>query len=123
MTPKEKDFSTLVSIVADVFRVTEDDIMGPPQQGPVAEARHLVGAIWSECHTLSDTARRLNRGNHWTIQYSRRRVERMLLDKPGFDHLAREVLSRLASEAPQIMRNYEKTQDDDDFSCAGKGAA
>lgn len=108
MTTKEQDFAFVQSVVSSAFQVTLDEISGQATEQRIADARHVVAAIWATCHTLQDTARRMNRSRHYTVQNSRNRVAILAGDDPLFAERVTGCLAEIRAKAPWILGETKK---------------
>ena len=71
---------TIVSIVADFFHITADDIRSKAKNKTVSLARHFVSVLCSSMlsMTLSEIARVTNRKDHTGVIYALQRVEKLV---------------------------------------------
>jgi hypothetical protein len=102
--PQDAAFAKLVAIVADVFGVRPLSIMSNPRGGLASEARHVVAALWTDRHTLKDTAKRMGI-THFAIHRSRKRAQQLATRNPRFSEQVAKVVTRLKIESPDTI-NY-----------------
>lgn len=108
MTTKEQDFALVMETVGRKFQVSLDELSGPATEQRIADARHVVAAIWATCNTLQDTARRMNRARHYTVQNSRNRVAILAGDDPLFAERVTECLAEIRQKAPWVLGETKK---------------
>jgi len=65
---------TLLQSAADVLGVTPEDILGKRKRFTEALARQIVMTLWSESHSLQDSAEIVNRTHHTAAFYARRKI-------------------------------------------------
>lgn len=117
MTTKNEDFSLLLRIVADEFQVDLSDLSGMSYEQRVCDARHVVASIWATIHTLQDTAARMNRGRHGTVQNSRRRVAILAADDALFAERVTSCLRKIRESAPWILGEPKKSEPKKELYC------
>ena len=65
---------TLLQSAADVLGVTPEDILGKRKRFTEALARQIVMTLWSESHSLQDSAEIVNRTHHTAAFYARKKT-------------------------------------------------
>jgi chromosomal replication initiation ATPase DnaA len=64
----------LIQSVADVLGVTPEAIAGKRKRFAEALARQIVMTLWSEAHSLQDSAEIVNRTHHTAAFYARKKT-------------------------------------------------
>jgi len=106
--PTDEDFRKLVEIVADVYRVLPREICSKKREHMFTQPRHIVAAIWSEGHSLEDTARRLYYGSSATVLEARARWRRLHAGEGIIKARVDEVTRRVVREIPWVMGIYDE---------------
>lgn len=108
--PQDADFQKLLSIVADVYRLKPAELVTRRRTHNITQPRHVVAAIWSEANSLQDTADRLLMWSPATISDARSRVAKLLAHDGLPAARIKEVMRRVATEAPHIVGLYPETE-------------
>ena len=105
MTPEDNDFFSLVRIVGEVYRINPHELVGSRKHRH-AEARALVGTVWSEMHTMEETAKRLLRNSPGAVFSWQSRIHKILQTNHPSTGRINEVTRRVAEEIPHVVGIY-----------------
>lgn len=68
------DFDVLLESTAQVLGIEKHLILGPSRHALPSHGRQIVMALWSEHHSLIDSARVVGRISHGVAMYARQRI-------------------------------------------------
>jgi len=86
--------SALIQSVADVIGVKPEAITGKRKRLSEALARQLVMTLWSEAHSLQDSAEIVNRSHHTAAFYARKKTYEKLHYCENLKEQMRKILQR-----------------------------
>jgi chromosomal replication initiation ATPase DnaA len=84
----------LIQSVADVIGVKPEAITGKRKRYSEALARQLVMTLWSEAHSLQDSAEIVNRSHHTAAFYARKKTYEKLHYCENLKEQMRKILQR-----------------------------
>jgi len=89
----------LIQSVADVIGVKPEAITGKRKRYSEALARQLVMTLWSESHSLQDSAEIVNRTHHTAAFYARRKIYERL----HYCERSKEQMRKILEKYSQII--------------------
>lgn len=91
--------SALIQSVADVVGVKPEAITGKRKRYSEALARQLVMTLWSEAHSLQDSAEIVNRSHHTAAFYARKKT----YEKLHYCEKSKEQMRKILQRYSQII--------------------
>jgi len=85
----------IIQVVAEVFKITESQILAYDRSAVPVAARTLAMALAQEHNTLTHVARTFNRLDHTTVIAARHRADAMTRSSAEFREKAMEVVQKL----------------------------
>ena len=89
----------LIQSVADVFGVKPEAITGKRKRLAEALARQVVMTLWSEAHSLQDSAEIVNRTHHTAAFYARKKT----YEKLHYCEKSKEQMRKILQRYSQII--------------------
>ena len=97
--------SALIQSVADVIGVKPEAITGKRKRYSEALARQLVMTLWSEAHSLQDSAEIVNRSHHTAAFYARKKT----YEKLHYCEKSKEQMRKVLQRYSQIILEQNET--------------
>jgi chromosomal replication initiation ATPase DnaA len=91
--------SALIQSVADVIGVKPEAITGKRKRLAEALARQIVMTLWSEAHSLQDSAEIVNRSHHTAAFYARKKT----YEKLHYCEKSKEQMRKILQRYSQII--------------------
>jgi chromosomal replication initiation ATPase DnaA len=95
----------LIQSVADVIGVKPESITGKRKRLAEALARQIVMTLWSEAHSLQDSAEIVNRGHHTAAFYARKKT----YEKLHYCEKSKEQMRKVLQRYSQIILEQNET--------------
>ena len=95
----------LIQSVADVIGVKPEAITGKRKRLSEALARQLVMTLWSEAHSLQDSAEIVNRTHHTAAFYARKKT----YEKLHYCEKSKEQMRKILQRYSQIILEQTET--------------
>ena len=89
----------LIQSVSDVFGVKPEAITGKRKRLAEALARQIVMTLWSEAHSLQDSAEIVNRTHHTAAFYARKKT----YEKLHYCEKSKEQMRKILQRYSQII--------------------
>lgn len=97
--------SALIQSVADVCGVKPEAITGKRKRLSEALARQIVMTLWSEAHSLQDSAEIVNRTHHTAAFYARKKT----YEKLHYCEKSKEQMRKILQRYSEIILEQTET--------------